>query len=71
MSVTDRVLHGLRRIPRGFSADGRQLGLGLAAALDNQRARGAEPLERDPGHRPAAGRPGRVTAREQEAGAAR
>ncbi len=44
MSVIDRVVRGLRRIPRGFPADGRQLGLGLAAALDAQRARGAEPL---------------------------
>lgn len=44
MSMIDRVLRGLRRIPRGFPADGRQLGLGLAAALDAQRARGAEPV---------------------------
>ena len=33
-------------MPKGFPADGRQLGLGLAAALDAQRARGAEPLDR-------------------------
>lgn len=73
MSVFDRVLLGLRRIPRGFSADGRQLGLGLAAALDAQRARGAEPLERGPAERRGAGRPDRVgvTARQDEAGAAR
>lgn len=51
MSVIDRVLLGLRRVPRGFSADGRQLGLGLSAALDAQRARGAEPLDRASLHR--------------------
>ncbi len=58
MSVIDRVLRGLRRIPRGFPADGRQLGLGLAAALDAQRARGAEPLHPEPrggGHTGSAG----------------
>lgn len=44
MSVFDRVLSTLRRVPRGFSADGRQLGIGLAAALDAQRRDGAEPL---------------------------
>lgn len=60
MSVIDRVLLGLRRIPRGFPADGRQLGLGLAAALDAQRARGAEPLDRAD-HR-GAGRDGRLGA---------
>ena len=45
-SVISRVLGGLRRMPKGFPADGRQLGLGLSAALDAQRARGAEPLDR-------------------------
>ena len=45
MSVIDRVLSTLRRVPQGFSADGRSLGLGLSAALDAQRARGAEPLD--------------------------
>ena len=54
MSVTDRILRGLRRVPQGFPADGRQLGLGLAAALDAQRARGAEPLDREVGDRGAA-----------------
>ena len=48
MTVIERVLRGLRRVPRGFPADGRRLGLGLAAALDAQRARGAEPLDREP-----------------------
>lgn len=57
MSVIDRVLSGLRRVPRGFSADGRPLGVGLAAALDAQRARGAEPLN------PAAVRPGSPSGR--------
>ncbi|MDN5919648.1 MAG: hypothetical protein L0I76_31875 [Pseudonocardia sp.] len=45
MSVIDRVLSTLRRVPRGFPADGRQLGIGLAAALDAQRRHGAEPLD--------------------------
>lgn len=53
MSVIDRVLQGLRRVPRGFPADGRQLGIGLAAALDAQRARGAEPLRPETGGRDA------------------
>ena len=48
MTVIERVLRGLRRVPRGFPADGRRLGLGLAAALDAQRARGVEPLDREP-----------------------
>ena len=34
MSTIDRILNALRRVPRGFSADGRRLGLGLAAALN-------------------------------------
>lgn len=48
MSVIERVLRGLHRVPRGFPADGHPLGLGLAAAIDAQRARGAEPLDREP-----------------------
>ena len=44
MSVFDRILCALRRVPRGFPADGRQLGLGLAAALDAQRARADRPV---------------------------
>ncbi|HTF51449.1 MAG TPA: hypothetical protein VK735_28730 [Pseudonocardia sp.] len=43
MSAVNSVIAAVRRIPRGFSADGHSLGLGLAAALDAQRARGAEP----------------------------
>ncbi len=38
-----RTLHDVRRllerVPRGFNADGRPVGLGLASALDAQRAR--------------------------------
>lgn len=38
-----RTLHDVRRllerVPRGFIADGRPVGLGLASALDAQRAR--------------------------------
>lgn len=48
MTVIERVLRGLRRVPRGFPADGHRLGLGLAAAIDAQRARGAEPFDREP-----------------------
>lgn len=33
-------------LPTGFSADGRSLGLGLAAALENQR-RAARPSDED------------------------
>lgn len=56
MSMIDRILSGLRRVPRGFPADGRQLGLGLAAALDAQRARGAEPIDGTPAELSLAGR---------------
>lgn len=45
MSVVKSALSAVRRLPRGYSADGRSLGLGLAAALDAQRARGAEPVD--------------------------
>lgn len=44
MSALKNVIAAVRRLPRGYSADGRSLGLGLAAALDAQRARGAEPM---------------------------
>lgn len=44
MSKFRSALSALRRVPRGASADGRSIGLGLAAALDAQRARGAEPM---------------------------
>ncbi|MBO0848601.1 MAG: hypothetical protein J2P20_04005 [Pseudonocardia sp.] len=45
MSVLDTLRAAVRRVPRGYPADGRSLGLGLAAAMDAQRARGAEPME--------------------------
>ncbi|WP_028927408.1 hypothetical protein [Pseudonocardia acaciae] len=48
MSKFRSVLSALRRLPRGASADGRSIGLGLAAALDAQRARGAEPITKSP-----------------------
>lgn len=47
MSVRHNVRSALRRLPLGYSADGRGLGIGLTAALDAQRARGAEPMEYD------------------------
>lgn len=46
MSFVNSALSAVRRLPRGYSADGRSLGLGLAAALEAQRARGAEPMDR-------------------------
>ena len=42
MRTLRKVLHSLSTMPRGFNADGRALGLGLAAALQAQRARGAD-----------------------------
>jgi len=35
----------LFKLPRGFNADGRTLGLGLAAAMDKQRAEAAQEVE--------------------------
>lgn len=37
MSVLNNVLSAVQSLPRGYPADGRRLGLGLAAALDAQR----------------------------------
>jgi hypothetical protein len=52
MSIFDTLRAALRRVPRGYPADGRRLGLGLDAAMAAQRARGAEPMEHDaPGSR--------------------
>lgn len=45
MSIRHTVKLALRGLPRGYSADGRSLGVGLSSALDVQRARGAEPLD--------------------------
>lgn len=45
MSVFRTLRAALRRMPRGYPADGRRLGLGLATAMDAQRARGAEPMD--------------------------
>jgi hypothetical protein len=42
MRTLHKVVHSLSTTPRGFNADGRALGLGLAAALQAQRARGAD-----------------------------
>jgi hypothetical protein len=42
MNTTMRTLFGL---PRGFNAEGRMLGLGLAAAMERQRAETAREVE--------------------------
>jgi hypothetical protein len=42
MRTLRELVHSLSTMPRGFNADGRTLGLGLAAALQAQRARGAD-----------------------------
>jgi hypothetical protein len=42
MRTLRKIVHSLPTMPRGFNADGRALGLGLAAALQTQRARGAD-----------------------------
>jgi hypothetical protein len=36
------VVQSLVKLPRGFTADGRPIGLGLDAALQAQRARGGD-----------------------------
>jgi hypothetical protein len=38
------IIRSLMDLPRGFSADGRPIGVGLDAALKAQRARGADGL---------------------------
>jgi hypothetical protein len=42
MRTLRKIVHSLSTMPRGFNADGRALGLGLATALQAQRARGAD-----------------------------
>ena len=45
-----RWLRSLAEAPRGYAADGRRLGLGLATAMDKQRrdaTRGVEEFLRD------------------------
>ena len=47
------IVQSLVDMPRGFSADGRAIGLGLDAALKAQRAKGADVQQLRPA-RPAA-----------------
>jgi hypothetical protein len=42
MRTIRKVVRALAATPRGFNADGRSLGLGLDAALQAQRAHGAD-----------------------------
>lgn len=42
MRTLRNIVESLAKMPRGFSADGRPIGLGLDAALKAQRARGAD-----------------------------
>ncbi len=42
MRTLRKFIRSLADLPRGSSADGRSIGLGLDAALRAQRARGAE-----------------------------
>jgi hypothetical protein len=44
MRTLRKFIQSLADLPHGSSADGRSIGLGLDAALQAQRARGAEPL---------------------------
>jgi hypothetical protein len=44
MRTLRTIMRYLADLPRGFSADGRPIGLGLDAALKAQRARGADDL---------------------------
>jgi len=37
MRIWQRIVENLTRDPRGFNADGRPMGLGLATAMDNAR----------------------------------
>jgi hypothetical protein len=48
------------RTPRGFNADGRALGLGLAAAMEKQRRETAREVEDYLRERPSADRTARV-----------
>lgn len=40
------ILRSLNRMPRGYSADGRMLGLGLASAMQAQQADGDDARHR-------------------------
>jgi hypothetical protein len=52
MRTLRNIARSLADMPRGFSADGRAIGLGLDAALKAQRAAGADVQELRPRRRP-------------------
>jgi hypothetical protein len=52
MRTLRTVVQYLTNMPRGFSADGRALGIGLDAALQAQRAHGADVQQIRPSRRP-------------------
>jgi hypothetical protein len=54
MRSLHEIVRSLVDLPRGFSADGRPIGLGLDAALKAQRAIGADVQQAGPDRRPAA-----------------
>jgi len=54
MQTFRNILRSLVDVPRGFSADGRAIGLGLDAAMAAQRKTGAEIHEIRPARRPMA-----------------
>lgn len=45
MSKWTRIVKALTRTPRGYLADGRTLGLGLATAMHKQRQQAAREVE--------------------------
>jgi hypothetical protein len=53
MRTLRKFIRSLADLPRGSSADGRSIGLGLDAALRAQRARGAEAMPLTTRTRPA------------------
>jgi hypothetical protein len=52
MRTLRNIVRSLVDLPRGFSADGRAIGLGLDAAMKAQRAAGADVQELRPNRRP-------------------
>jgi hypothetical protein len=54
MRTLRNIVQYLADMPRGFSADGRAIGLGLDAALRAQRSTGADVQPIRPARRPAA-----------------
>lgn len=53
MNTFRNIIRYLVDVPRGFSADGRSIGLGLDAAMAAQRRTGADVHDIRPARRPA------------------